>query len=121
MPRYAFVSQSGTRFNIKMMRGEYAERVKDGKLKWNGQTLTAVGSDRPLAGVVGTNPGNYPMRCESLAVDPDQIRDRVAEDARLGVGGTEYTKGGTPIMRDKSHYKAYRRAYGFHFRNGIES
>ncbi len=116
MAKYRFKNQSGTVFVVKMTASEYHERVKDGKLRHSGETLRAIDGG-PLAGVVSTNPSNYPMACESLAVDRENIAERVKEDARLGVGGTEYTRDGRPIMRDKSHYRAYRQAYRVHFRN----
>lgn len=62
----------------------------------------------------------YPIFCETLAVHPTQIAESREADRKAGVP-TEYRGDGTPIMRDKNHYKDYRKLHGYHFKNGYES
>ena len=126
MPEYILVDEAGERHVLLLSISQFSRRMRNGVLRDKGKKLridySAYGTGRHrLSGTVATNPGNYPMSCESLAVNPEDIKERMAEDARLGVGGTEYSRGGSPLMRDKRHYKKYRRAYGMHFRNSIES
>ena len=69
---------------------------------------------------VSTNIPRYPIYCETLAVHPDQIGEQRDFDRSHGVP-TDYRADGTPIMRDKTHYKRYRKLHGFHQKNGYES
>lgn len=61
----------------------------------------------------------YPLACEALAVHPDQISEAREFDARNGVK-TDYRADGTPVMRDPSHYRKYRKLHGFHFKEAYD-
>ena len=69
---------------------------------------------------VTCNLPRYPFPCEALAVHPDQIGEYREHAEKMGVS-TDFRPDGSPIMRDKGHYKNYRKMTGTHFRNGIES
>jgi hypothetical protein len=58
----------------------------------------------------------YPYPSTALGVHPDEIKHRMAFDAAKGVP-TEYNSEGDPIMRSKSHRRAFCRAHGVHDRN----
>ena len=66
------------------------------------------------------NRPKYPIACETLAVHPDQIGEARAFDKSQGLS-VEYRDDGTPIMEDSAQYKRYRKAHGWHFKNGYES
>lgn len=52
-----------------------------------------------------------PVRSVSQAVHPDQIAEAKAEDARRGLGETEYTADGAIVFRDRASRRAYLKAY----------
>lgn len=62
----------------------------------------------------------YPLPLEVLAVHPAQIHQQRELDRAMGVP-TDYQPDGSPVMRDAGHYRRYRKAHGYHFRNGYES
>ena len=51
---------------------------------------------------------NWPLHCETLAVNPNQIEAQKEVDRRCGVP-TEYDKIGRPIMTGMMHYRRYKR------------
>lgn len=62
--------------------------------------------------------GVWPIESDAAGVHPSQIEETRAHDAKHGVGGTDYTRDGRPILTDKSHRKRYLRAHGLHDNDG---
>lgn len=53
----------------------------------------------------------WPLPSESLAIDPSQIRDAMARDAKVGIP-TDYRKDGCPIFRSEKHRSSYIKSQG---------
>ena len=60
---------------------------------------------------------NWPMRPESLAVNPEDAAHATADAAKEGVPTYFDPKTGCPEIRNQKHYKQYCEAYGFYKRN----
>ena len=84
--------------------------------RYCGETKKVVEVDRQFS----RNRPQYPLPCAALAVHPAQISE-AREHARASGVSTDFRSDGTPIMRDASHYKRYRKLQGVHFKNGFES
>ena len=119
----------GRRLNPKT--GEFEDRPR---YYVDGREVTKRAFDRakrPLARQVARNEAHrilpkkrnahWPMQPSvALAVHPKRAKE-AAEDAKKKGVPTEFTPKGRPIFTGPGHYKAYRKAYGFHFNNGFES
>lgn len=117
MPRYAFVDDSGVRYEHIFKISELNElRLPDGQFRLPGGVVAKM--DFSAHAGISTCPGNYPMSCEAMAVNPEDIGRQKAEDQRRGVRSTNYTKGGAPIFEDKLHRREYCQSQGFFDRNG---
>ena len=62
---------------------------------------------------------NWPLKCEALAVGPNQIQEQMEVDRRCGVP-TEYDKIGRPIITGPIHYRRYKRLNQAFDRNGFD-
>lgn len=82
----------------------------------DGRVVTQAEFDRILpskpieAPLLAHAPGAWPMMSEAMGVQPDQIAEAVANDAKLGVP-TEYTRDGRPILRDRKHRQQFLKAH----------
>jgi len=54
----------------------------------------------------------WPLVSDSVGVDPSQIREAMARDAKMGVP-TQYTREGDAIWRSEGHRSAYIKAMGY--------
>lgn len=117
MPRYAFIDDSSKRHEFVFTIAELNERrLPDGMFRLPGDVVGRM--DFAAHAGISTCPSNYPMSCEAMAVNPEDVKRQKAEDRRKGVRETNYTKSGSPIFEDKSHRREYCESQGFFDRNG---
>ncbi len=71
----------------------------------------------------GETPGAghcWPLKCEALAVHPDQVQEFNDRNKAHGVNVTYDPKTGIAIVPDAAAYKRLRRVSGFHFNNAYD-
>lgn len=54
----------------------------------------------------------WPLVSDSIGVDPSQVHEAMARDAKMGVP-TQYTREGDAIWRSEGHRSAYIKAMGY--------
>lgn len=116
MPSYAFVTESGESIELQMSIAEYDERVEDGEITLDDGRKAKV--DWSAFGSISSCPSNYPMESDNMGVNPIQIKDQMAEDARRGVPTSYNPETGAAIYTDKTHRKRHCEAYKHYDRNG---
>lgn len=86
---------------------------------WDKKKQTWVEADSensPSPNAVGQV--GWPIVSDALAVHHDQVPEAIADAKKRGVP-TEFRRDGRPILRDRSHRKAYLKAYEMHDRNSF--
>ncbi len=66
---------------------------------------------------VEANRMNKQKLSDALAVHPRQVKE-ATESAKMHGVPTDFTRDGRPLIRSRSHQKAYLKAYGFHNKDG---
>jgi hypothetical protein len=117
MPRYAFIDENSVRHEFIFTIAELNERrLVGGKFRLPNGGKGKM--DFSAHAGISTCPSNYPMACEAMAVNPEDVSRQKAEDRKRGVRETDYTKDGSPIFNDKLHRREYCESQGFFDRNG---
>lgn len=65
--------------------------------------------------VFGTGNFRKKVKSDALAVHPDQIKEQMAHDKKLGVP-VEFKPDGRPIFDNSKHFRRYAKAQGFRHR-----
>lgn len=76
----------------------------------------ATGKLVNVARTVRAHRGKWPIICDAMAVNPEDIKRAKAIAKRAGVH-TEYTATGEPILTSQKHRRDHARAMGFYDRN----
>lgn len=115
MPIYTLYDEDGNseefHYSFDTYCGYYATRDDDGWMlidgkKWKHDIAADIAPRRT------TGDGIWPARSESMAIEPEQIKEAMDRDRRCGVP-TDYTKDGRPILRSEKHRRDYIRLRGF--------
>ena len=95
--------------------------VKDGKVVGVHGNVTAPTPRKSSSlnvGVFGQSAGGWPMKSDAMGVNPDQIADAVAADAKNGINQEYDLDTGQAVYNDPKGYQRHAESQGMADRNG---
>lgn len=119
MQTYRFKTKQGVEMKLELSDCEFRRRVKNNKLRIKGR-LSGKSTVYELVGVVGgntlgTHGACWPMKSDCVGIEPEQIPQAMAEDARVGAPSISYDPNtGEAIFDSALQRKRWSEAHGFY-------
>ena len=117
---YTFQLKSGVQMRMKFSYEEFSARVKNGKMRLGNGEFAELVSQSPTL-TTGNLTARYPMKSDAAGINPDQIDEARAYDAKICVPTDYDPETGQVIYESAGHRKRHLEAHGMYDRNGSYS